>query len=822
MISRILLSAGLIVCCAISSNVSAANKILYSFETPEEIKAWTPDGGVTLQQSDKHVTDGRSSLKVTVAPSQWNGLGKEYDLSEWRDYTYLEFDLSVDEPTNHLAVLLAFTGLCNFNFQVDMLKAAETRHIRIPIKDMDQMRVSKSTNFKVFSCNVDKQTTFYLDNLHLTGDNAVIGQLRTLKASLLSRKTTINLLHDKSITKRLLALQKDVDLLLNNSNPNKEECASIVSDYNTLLFDWSKAALRKHGIANPEYTISFESPMHKVRSIDSAADLTGQISSDTVSLSAAKNEYENLQMVIVPFARDLTGVNLQVSDMVGPMRSVLSSKNIEVRLAGEVDISGTNDPQTKVLTGRYPDPLQPLTDSIQVDRGVLKSIWLTAYVPSNTPAGLYRGSLTIKCANSHPYKAILNLRVRDFTLPRKSSLKTLFCLHAYPLLKFYSYQPCPDQYNILGTTDHWDFKDIPTATIHKWLDYAEKYRISLTSVFGWSMYIEPFWPITKGDSSKYDFSKWNSMIEYAVKHQTNAITVVGVPPRGHMMDPASNKQYTDLVKSFMPQLEKNLISKNWANMSYTYLPDEPGWLTLGKEFLNIAKIFKEAAPRIKTLATTSPPFVHPAYPELTKYVDTWVPMMDTYPPSVAAELRKQGKEVWWYTCLLPFHPYPHLAIYQSGIDPRMIPLLSWKYKVDGYLSWGIDVWPDASTASTQNPKWPAGDWTFKDYLYPPGDGYMMYPGPNGQPWSSVRMENFRDGMEDYEYLTLLKNRLSALDRKGISSAKLEQLKSRIRKLLEIDQSVIVNPIDFTQNPETLSAYRSKLADAIEQSAKLLN
>jgi hypothetical protein len=272
----------------------------------------------------------------------------------------------------------------------------------------------------------------------------------------------------------------------------------------------------------------------------------------------------------------------------------------------------------------------------------------------------------------------------------------------------------------------------------------------------------------------------------------------------------------------MPQLEKNLISKNWASMSYTYLPDEPGWLTLGKEFLNIAKIFKEAAPRIKTLATTSPPFVHPAYPELTKYVDTWVPMMDTYPPSVAEELRKQGKEVWWYTCLLPFNPYPHLAIYQSGIDPRMIPLLSWKYNVDGYLSWGIDVWPDASTASTQNPKWPQGDWTFKDYLYPPGDGYMMYPGPNGQPWSSVRMENFRDGMEDYEYLTLLKNRLAVLDKKVKSSVKSEQLKDRIRKLLEIDQSVIVNTIDFTQNPETLSVYRSKLADAIEQSAKLLN
>lgn len=822
MIPRILLSAVLIVCYVISPNPSAANNILCSFESLEEIQAWVPDGGVTLQQSDKFVTNGRLSVKVTVAPSPWNGLGKEYDLSAWHDYSYLEFDLSVDKPTDHLAVLLGFTGLCSFNFQVDLLKAGETRHIRIPITDMDQIRVSRITNFKVFSSNTDKQTSFYLDNLRLTGDNAVMRRIKVLRASMLSRQPAIISLHDKAISDRLLKFQKDIDASLWTANPNKKECDYLVSDYSTLLLDWSKVALKKRGIADPEYTISFESPMHKVRSVDTLSDLTGQLTVDSVALSAAKNEYENVQIILMPFAKNLAGVNLSVSDLAGPKGTVLSNKNIEVRLANEVEIAGTVDPQATVLTGSYPDPLQPLTDTFSVDRGTLKSIWLTVYVPGTTPAGLYKGSITVKCANSHPYKAVVNLRVRDFTLPRKNSLKTLFGFHAYPLLKFYGYKPCPDQNNIFGTTDHWDFKDIPESTIHKWLDYAEKYRISLTCVFGWSIYDRLFWPITKDDSDKVDFNKWNSMIEYAVKHQTNAISVVGVPPRGYMPDPASNKPYTDMVKSFMPQLEKNLISKGWANMSYTYLPDEPGWYTLDKEFLNIARIFKEAAPGIKTLATTSPPYSHPAFNELTKYVDTWVSLMDTYPPSVAAELRKQGKEVWWYTCLIPFRPYPHLAIYQPGIDPRMIPLLSWKYNVDGYLSWGIDIWPDASTASTQYPKWPIGGWTFKGYLYPPGDGYMMYPGPNGQPWSSVRMENFRDGMEDYEYLTLLKHRLSALDKTGISSDKLEKLKSRARKLLQIDPTVVVNSIDYTQNPEILSAFRCQLAEAIEEMTRFLN
>lgn len=31
-----------------------------------------------------------------------------------------------------------------------------------------------------------------------------------------------------------------------------------------------------------------------------------------------------------------------------------------------------------------------------------------------------------------------------------------------------------------------------------------------------------------------------------------------------------------------------------------------------------------------------------------------------------------------------------------------------------------------------------------------GDGSWMFPGPEGAPLSSIRLENLRDGMEDYE------------------------------------------------------------------------
>jgi len=41
-----------------------------------------------------------------------------------------------------------------------------------------------------------------------------------------------------------------------------------------------------------------------------------------------------------------------------------------------------------------------------------------------------------------------------------------------------------------------------------------------------------------------------------------------------------------------------------------------------------------------------------------------------------------------------------------------------------------------------------------------GIGNMCYPGSDGRPWSSQRLEILRDGMEDYEYLVLLRQTLA--------------------------------------------------------------
>lgn len=82
---------------------------------------------------------------------------------------------------------------------------------------------------------------------------------------------------------------------------------------------------------------------------------------------------------------------------------------------------------------------------------------------------------------------------------------------------------------------------------------------------------------------------------------------------------------------------------------------------------------------------------------------------------------------------------------------------------------------------------------------------MCYPGPDGKFWPSIRLSNWRDGMEDYEYLKLLKD----------AEAKLPQDKQeRAKELLSLN-SVVSTPYDYSRNPEDFASLRRQVAELLK-------
>jgi hypothetical protein len=91
---------------------------------------------------------------------------------------------------------------------------------------------------------------------------------------------------------------------------------------------------------------------------------------------------------------------------------------------------------------------------------------------------------------------------------------------------------------------------------------------------------------------------------------------------------------------------------------------------------------------------------------------------------------------------------------------------------------------------------------------------LLYPGPNRQPLSSIRLENFRDGCEDYEYFRLLRDALARLKKAG--AVRQQALIAEVEKALAVDDAVVKDLTHFTQDPRLLRRARARIAGLIQR------
>jgi hypothetical protein len=191
-----------------------------------------------------------------------------------------------------------------------------------------------------------------------------------------------------------------------------------------------------------------------------------------------------------------------------------------------------------------------------------------------------------------------------------------------------------------------------------------------------------------------------------------------------------------------------------------------------------------------------------------KLMDIWylAPTVDTLPMKSLKELHDEKAEVNFYWV----YENPSFMLDLPGIAPRICSWIAFKYdaKAIGYYStyrpWALNC-PDANA--------PTGIFWSKErinaYTYANRygrvmDGNLFYPAPDKSLRPSIRLANIRDGIEDYEYLAILKE----LSPNGKD------------KLLNISDSITTRTDnEYTKNYSELANYRSKIADQIEQNLK---
>jgi len=482
---------------------------------------------------------------------------------------------------------------------------------------------------------------------------------------------------------------------------------------------------------------------------------------DEVFLYSAKNEYESFQLCIIPVKnnKSIKVLKLEISDLTGPQGKKISKDNIKYYKVGYVKTTRSANP-TSVI-GYWPDPLLE-SELPRIKPEEVGSIWIEIYTPPDIPAGEYQGEIKIITSNSHPALFKIHLRVWNFTLPKKQVVYTCTWMSLKHIREAYQ----ADQYGraICGEEMY-----------RKYLDCFLQHKIN---------------PINIGKDyyQKDNYEPLDEILQYALEKGMALFEI----PR------LKGKELKDLCN--------HLREKGWFDKAMIFgCKDEPEESDYQAQREDSAEI-KKIEPKLKIFLT------EPPTPELYGAVDIWWLTMADKNKNYIKERIKVGDQVWWYRCGIPvrceysrpYWEYPSdIRIDRPSIDIRIFYWMIWKYKMTpATFFWNGNSWPSGYQS------WSSGNWNISGFHGINGDGYIVYPGDNG-PVPSIRLKCIRDGIEDYEYLYLLKDKL-----------KRSLIKKKVFKeagaLLAIDNSLIVNTHYYCKDPAVLLDYRLRLARMIEK------
>ena len=273
---------------------------------------------------------------------------------------------------------------------------------------------------------------------------------------------------------------------------------------------------------------------------------------------------------------------------------------------------------------------------------------------------------------------------------------------------------------------------------------------------------------------------------------------------------------------FVEAYTRFLKNKGWLDKALVELWDEPTdleWPYIKERAERLKKIDPEL--RLQLFAEGGPyDFFDKATDKygLNNLVNIWAPVNIIESP----ETQAKGGEIWTYFCTLARENAPNFYIDCPAINQRSIAWYCWMYGVDGFEHWSSNYfWRNVKEGKPMNEKWPNVPWDSRTYYYYNGEGQLLYPGPDGVPYSSIRLENFRDGMDDYEYLFRLRELLAKF-KDNTSDAKLNEYRQLLNPeeylLYKYPRKIKVtleNTLRYPDQPERILETRQKIALAIE-------
>lgn len=473
-----------------------------------------------------------------------------------------------------------------------------------------------------------------------------------------------------------------------------------------------------------------------------------------IRLTAWRGERVNAQAVL--YVKDAwKDVSVKVSDLRSGSH-IIPSAQIKISPVAYVMTDELNK-DGKGACGHRPDPtkfdssivadiLDHHLPGFTVEANSTRPVWVSVDVPANVQPGNYKGTLTATGAGAKALSLSISIQVLNRTLPDPSKWSFHLDLwqNPYAVARFHNVP--------LWSREHFDHmrplmkmlagagQKIITATIMQ-LPWAGQTYDPFSSMVQKIKNIDGSW--------QYDyevFDKWATymMQEIGIDAQINCYTMIPWAMNFDYYDKGSNSvkfihaktgspEFAGYWMPFLKDFARHLKSKGWFEKT-TIAMDERSLA----DMQSTIKLIKNADAGFKVSLAGN------YHKEIEADIyDYCIAFGQHFPTEIKAERDRQGKRSTVYTCCT--EPFPNTFTFSAPAEARWLGWHTAAGNYDGYLRWAYNSWTRSPLQDSRFKTWAAGDC------------YLVYPGGR----SSIRFERLREGIQDFEKISVLRRELAS-------------------------------------------------------------
>nr|WP_205516981.1 DUF4091 domain-containing protein [Paenibacillus sp. SYP-B3998] len=496
---------------------------------------------------------------------------------------------------------------------------------------------------------------------------------------------------------------------------------------------------------------------------------------ETRCLSSLEKVFADEELLAVPH-QHASALQLEMFSFQVAYRSSLGSKQIRVYVQSElaaqvvlrtvklvpVELAVYHDHDEDVLRdtpGLYPDALLPV-QAVEGITGFAKqwrSIWVTVDLKGDIEPGTYPITILFESREGDVLsRETFELHVLAAALPEQQLIHTEWfhtdCLATYYRVEVFSerYWEIVQHYvktavdhgiNMLLTPLFTPPLDTQVGGERPTVQLIDVEKVGLTYKFGFEKLKRWIDMCTRSNVKYFELS--HLFTQWGAKHAPKIIAVEEGESRqifGWDTD-ATGNLYKGFLAQFLPELVSFIKQNELENRVYFHVSDEP---------------IAEHLPWYESASSVLQQFVgeFPSIDALSDYtfyerglIKAPIPANDHIQPF----LEHQVPNLWTYYCCSQYKAVSNRIICMPSARNRVLGLQLYKFQIVGFLHWGYNFW------YAQYSEFPIDPYTNTDanYAFPAGDPFVVYPGQDGTPIESIRLEVFREALQDLRALELL-------------------------------------------------------------------